>query len=266
MDITGKIALVTGSGQGIGKGIATAFAKHGANVVTADRNLMNAMEVESDLNQSVQGSMAIKVDVTNQSSVNRMIQNVIQKFGRIDILVNNAGIIAAPGWEERDHPNEEDWKMVYEVNMRGVARVMEAVAPLMKAKRYGKIINISSGAGRRGSAHPNPPYNASKAAVISMTQSVAMELASFNINVNAICPGLVETERVFGLASALKPVDGTSTEEWRDVMVETVNTTNPLGRIAQAKDVADVAAFLASSESDYLTGLSINVAGGSYMG
>ena len=114
MDITGKIALITGSGQGIGKGIATAFANHGARVVTADRNLRNAMEVESSLNEIVQNSMAIKVDVTNQSSVNSMIQQVIQKFGRIDILVNNAGIIAAPGWEEREHPNEEDWEMVYE--------------------------------------------------------------------------------------------------------------------------------------------------------
>ena len=129
----------------------------------------------------------------------------------------------------------------------------------------GKIINMSSVSGKKGAAR-FAAYCSSKFGVIGFTQSLALELGEHKINVNAICPSLVETERVFGLASALKPVDGTSTEEWRDVMVETANTTNPLGRIAQAKDVADVAAFLASSESDYLTGLSINVAGGSHMG
>jgi NAD(P)-dependent dehydrogenase (short-subunit alcohol dehydrogenase family) len=266
MDITGKIALITGSGQGIGKGIATAFANHGARVVTADRNLRNAMEVESSLNEIVQNSMAIKVDVTNQSSVNSMIQQVIQKFGRIDILVNNAGIIAAPGWEEREHPNEEDWEMVYEVNLRGVARVMEAVAPLMKNKRYGKIINISSGAGRRGSTHPNPPYNASKAAVISMTQSLAMELASFNINVNAICPGPLWTPMADLISYRRGNLQGLlKTMTPRQIFDKYVNENVPLGRPPMPDDIGNMAAFLASDYSMNITGQTINVNGGSLM-
>ena len=266
MDITGKIALITGSGQGIGKGIATAFANHGASVVTADRNLRNAMEVESSLNETVQDSMSIKVDVTNQSSVNSMIQQVIQKFGRIDILVNNAGIIAASGWEEREHPNEEDWEMVYEVNLRGVARVMEAVAPLMKTKRYGKIINISSGAGRRGSTHPNPPYNASKAAVISMTQSLAMELASFNINVNAICPGPLWTPMADLISYRRGNLQGLlKTMTPRQIFDKYVNENVPLGRPPMPHDIGNMAAFLASDYSMNITGQTINVNGGSLM-
>ncbi|MGY8880168.1 MAG: SDR family oxidoreductase, partial [Dehalococcoidia bacterium] len=102
--------------------------------------------------------------------------------------------------------------------------------------------------------------------VIGFTQSLAREMAEYKVTVNAICPSLVETERVFGMAAALKPDEDTSTEDWRDEMVAQTNANNPLGRIAQAKDVADVAAFLASSQADYLTGLAINVAGGSYMG
>ena len=266
MDITGKIALITGSGQGIGKGIATAFANHGASVVTADRNLRNAMEVESSLNETVQDSMSIKVDVTNQSSVNSMIQQVIQKFGRIDILVNNAGIIAASGWEEREHPNEEDWEMVYEVNLRGVARVMEAVAPLMKTKRYGKIINISSGAGRRGSTHPNPPYNASQAAVISMTQSLAMELASFNINVYAICPGPLWTPMADLISYRRGNLQGLlKTMTPRQIFDKYVNENVPLGRPPMPHDIGNMAAFLASDYSMNITGQTINVNGGSLM-
>lgn len=129
----------------------------------------------------------------------------------------------------------------------------------------GKIINMSSISGKKGNAR-FAAYCSAKFGVIGFTQSLALELGEQRVNVNAICPGLVETERVYGMASALKPDDETTTEEYRDVMVERTNELNPLGRIAQAKDVADVAAFLASKESDYLTGLAINVAGGSYMG
>ncbi len=266
MDITGRIALITGSGQGIGRGIATTLAKHGASVAMADLNLENAIQVRSEVAQTGQDSIAIKVDVTNQTSINRMLQNVVKKFGKIDILVNNAGIIAAPGWEEREDPTEKDWQMVYEVNIRGVSRVTETVAPLMKTQRYGKIINISSGAGRRGSTHPNPSYNSSKAAVISITQSVALELAPFNINVNAICPGplwtpmadLISYRRgnLQGLLEAMTP---------REIFDKYVAENVPLGRPPLPEDIGNMVAFLASDYAKNITGQTINVNGGSVM-
>ncbi len=265
MNVTGKTALVTGGGRGIGKGTCIVLAKNGANVVIADINLADANHVKSELTDMGCDSIALKVDVTNQQSVDEMIEATVGKYNRVDILVNNAGIIAAPGWEERDHYNDDDWNMIYDINIRGVSRVTESVAPVMKDQMYGKIINISSGAGRVGSAF-NPPYNASKAAVISITQSMAMALAPFNINVNAVCPGLLWTpmwERIAyrrgssqGLLSKMTP---------RQVFEKYVSETIPLGREQTPEDIGNVIAFLASEYAKNITGQSINVNGGSRM-
>ena len=265
MDVSGKKALVTGGGRGIGRGIALALARNGADVAVADLNTEAAASVAAEVGELGRRGHALNMDVTDQASVDEAVRNVISEFGDIDILANNAGIIAAPGWEERDSSNEADWDMIYEVNVKGIVRVTEAVSPHMIQRGYGKIVNIASGAGRQGSAD-NPPYNASKAAVISYTQSSALELAPHNINVNAICPGLLWTPMWGRIASRTvlwrEDLAGLSP---REAFEKIVKERIPLGREQTPDDIGHLAAFLASDASRNITGQSINVNGGSRM-
>ena len=264
MNVSGKVAVVTGGGRGIGRGIVLVLARNGADVVAADINVEDAQSVAQEVADSGSQSMAVWLDVTDQQSVDRMAQEVIARFGRIDILVNNAGIIAASGWERRERPSEEDWDQVYEVNVKGVARVTEAVARSMKERRYGKIVNISSIAGRVASPL-HPPYGASKAGVISLTQASARELAPFNVNVNAICPGLIWTPIWERIASHEvlhdKNVEGLNTREVFDL---NVRDRTLLGREQTPEDIGNLAAFLASDYAENITGQAINVSGGSH--
>ena len=193
-----------------------------------------------------------------------MVQQALDHFGQIDILVNNAGALAGRDRVPVVELEEVEWDRIQNVNAKGTFLCCRAVAKAMiAAGQGGKIINLSSVAGQKGIAR-YAAYCASKFAVRGLTQSLALELAPHRINVNAICPGLIETERVAEMAAALAPA-GVSADEQRQLMVERAGTTTPLGRIGQAGDVAQMAAFLASSESDYLTGLSLTVAGGSFM-
>ncbi|MDP7532887.1 MAG: SDR family NAD(P)-dependent oxidoreductase, partial [SAR202 cluster bacterium] len=167
MDLNGKVAVVTGAGRGIGRAIAEKLAEHGAKVVIADVGIDNAVNVAEAINDDGHEAEPIAVDVTRQSSVDRMARGAMARFGQLDILINNAGIIGARGWETRGRPNERDWDTVYAVNVKGVANATRAVSVLMRKRKYGKIINIASVAGRQG-APGNPPYNISKAGVISL--------------------------------------------------------------------------------------------------
>ncbi|MDP6081801.1 MAG: SDR family NAD(P)-dependent oxidoreductase, partial [Arenicellales bacterium] len=160
MDVTGKIAIVTGGGRGIGRGIVLALAGNGADVVVADIVEDDAKDLAGEIEAMGRRALACVVDVTDQASVDRMVDGTIDRFGRIDILVNNAGIIAAPGWEQRETSSEEDWDRIYDVNVKGMARATNAVAARMRENRYGKIINISSVAGRQGNPF-NTPYGIS---------------------------------------------------------------------------------------------------------
>ena len=176
MDVTDKVAIVTGGGRGIGRGISLVLAGNGADVVVGDINAADAEKVAAEVSALGRQSLAIALDVTDRESAQQMAQKVIERFGRIDILVNNAGVIGSPGWENRDKPNEEDWDFIFDVNVKGIVKVTEAVTPHMRENGYGKIINIASIAGRQGSPR-NPPYNISKTGVISLTQAQAQELA-----------------------------------------------------------------------------------------
>ena len=263
MDVTSKIAVVTGGGRGIGRGIALALARNGADLVVADINSDDAGNVAAEVAELGRESIASHLDVTSQDSVDRMVDEVLARFGRIDVLVNNAGIYAAPAFEERDEANEDDWDMIYEVNVKGVVRVTGAVKPSMKERRYGKIINIASVAGRQGNPG-NPPYNVSKTGVISYTQASALELAAFGINVNAICPGLLWTpmwERIAVRRSSI-PVENPDGLSPRDLFDWTIQRDIPLKREQTPEDIGNLATFLASDYSRNITGQSINVDGG----
>ena len=264
MDVSGKVAVVTGGGRGIGQGIVLVLARNGADVVVADINLEDAQAVAGEVSTMGRQSMAVGVDVTDQASVDGMVQEAIGRFGRIDILVNNAGIIAAPGWEQRQEPNEDDWDEIYAVNVKGVARVTRAVVPHMKERRYGKIVNIASIAGRQGTS-TSGPYGASKAGVINMTHSGATELAPFDINVNAICPGILRTA-MHGRISHRKSIAPENTEGLspREIFDRDVQARIPLGREQTPEDIGNAVTFFASDHAKNITGQALNVSGGTH--
>ncbi|CAI8374250.1 MAG: hypothetical protein CL884_02780 [Dehalococcoidia bacterium] len=279
-DLTGKVAIVTGAGgrHGIGRSIATRLASEGADVVVTD--IVQSLEgirpedalegweglpsVVKEIESMGRKSLGIYSDVSVQGDVNELINEVVEKFGKIDILVNNAG--SRPG---KDRVlvvdlEEEALDLVMRVNVKGTFLCSQAVVKQMIAQKSGgKIVVISSGAGKKGIAK-YAAYCASKFALIGFTQSLAKEVGEYGINVNAICPGLVDTERVDFIAAALAN-SAESGAEYRAEMIQERSTVVPLGRVAQGEDIANTAAFLCSDQSDYLTGLSISVSGGSEM-
>ena len=273
-NLNGKVAMVTGCGgqHGIGRAIALRLAQEGADVVIND---VVAQRLESsewaglpDLAREIEAlgrqSLSVVANISQADQVEAMVQQTLQKFGQIDILVNNAGALAGRDRVPVVELEEDAWDHIQNVNVKGTFLCCRAVARAMiERNQGGKIINMSSVAGKKGVAR-FAAYCASKFAVRGFTESLALELAPYKINVNAICPGLIETERVADMAAALAP-PGVSAVEQRQLMIEQATATTPLGRIGQATDVAQVAAFLASAEADYLTGLSITVAGGSYL-
>lgn len=275
-DLSGKVALVTGAGgeRGMGRAIATRLAKEGADVVVNDvsgnpyadnpSGWRGLPAVVREIEELGKGALGLVADISDSVQVDSMVSEAVERFGHIDILVNNAG--SRPG---RDRVpvvdlEEDAWDEVQRVNVKGTFLCSRAVGREMIARgRGGKIIVISSVGGKRGRAR-FAAYCASKFALIGFTQSMALELASHSINVNAICPGLVETERTDYIAAALVP-EGESLEEFQAQEALRRTQEIPLGRAALGPDIARMAAFLASAESDYLTGLSISVSGGSFM-
>ncbi len=265
MDLNGRVAVVTGAGRGIGRAIVEKMAEHGARVVVADVTIENAVRVADGIVEDGYEAEAIAVDVTRRSSVDRMTRGAVARFGQLDILVNNAGVIGARGWETRTTSNERDWDAIYAVNVKGVVNATAAAAKQMRKQRYGKIVNIASGAGRQGSPG-NPPYHVSKAGVISLTQSSALELAPHNINVNAICPGLLWTPMWERIASRQTNLDEASQGLTpRQAFERVVADRIPLGREQTPDDIGYLAVFLASDLAQNITGQSINVNGGSRM-
>lgn len=273
-NLNGKVALVTGAGgaRGLGRAIAVRLAQEGADVVVNDLGPRpQEASGESGLSAVVQEiqalgrrALGVVADVADAGQVNDMVRQVLHQFGQIDILVNNAGAPAGPDRVPVVELQEEVWDLVQRVNVKGTFLCSRAVARAMIDRgQGGKIINMSSISGKRGRAR-YAAYAASKFAVRGFTQVLALELAPHRITVNAICPGLVETERLDGIAAGLAP-QSISPQTFREQWLERMTAEVPLGRLGHAGDVASLAAFLASSESDYITGLSILVAGGAYM-
>jgi 3-oxoacyl-[acyl-carrier protein] reductase len=244
--LAGKVALVTGAAQGIGRAIALLLAQNGADIVVSDINLEKAEETAKEIEGTGQRAMAIKVDVVHSEEVERMVQTILERFGHIDILVNNAGIA-------RDklilRMTEEDWDAVLNVNLKGTFNCTKAVVRHMSKQRSGKIVSIASVVGEMGNVG-QANYSASKAGVIGFTKTIAREFAQRGINVNAIAPGYIETPMTDALPEKAK-------EELRRLI--------PMDRLGRPEDVAEALLFLVSETSSYITGQVLNVNGGIYM-
>jgi len=241
MRFSGKVALVTGSAMGIGKEIASRLAKEGASVVLFDIS-DKVFETAEELKKLGAKVLAFKGDVTKKNDVEKAVVETVEKFGKIDILVNNAGIYPFKPFLEI---TEEDWDKVMNVNVKGAFYFTKAVAPIMVKNKYGRIINISSIAAIVG--FPSlTHYCASKAALVGFTKALALELAPYNITVNAVAPGPIETPGTKSAGST----------------IESIVKAIPVGRMGLPSDVAAVVAFLASDEASFITGALIVVDGG----
>jgi NAD(P)-dependent dehydrogenase (short-subunit alcohol dehydrogenase family) len=267
MELRGKCALVTGGARGLGKGIALALAAEGVNVAVADigskpknspdYELAKVNELEAsaaEIGSCGVRSLAIRADVTNAAQVQDMVSQTIEKLGGLHILVNNAGIIIAAPVLAME---ESQWDAVLNVNLKGTFLCCKAVAGHMIDQRAGRIINISSIAGKRGHAGVSA-YGASKAAVISFTQSLAEELGPFNVTVNAVCPGFLETSMWTGcLSPAASAALGVELDR---AFEEFVKRGTVLGRPQKPEDIGEGVVFLC--KADNITGIALNIAGG----
>jgi NAD(P)-dependent dehydrogenase (short-subunit alcohol dehydrogenase family) len=250
-DIRGKVAIVTGAASGIGRAIALDLAELGASVVIADIALENARKVASEIESRGGKAIVVSTDVTHEKEVEQMVQQVINKFGKVDILVNDAGIMA---YQMTQDLSEAELNRTLEVNLKGVVLCSQAVARHMVEQKSGKIVNLGSSNSSRGSvcnlSSGGPAYCASKAAVQAFSRVLAMELAPHGINVNAVAPCPTNTPMHTGY--------------WEAVVAYNQSTI-PLGRLAEPEDIAPVVAFLVSDAARFITGQTIHVNGGQIM-
>lgn len=248
MNFTGRTAIVTGGAKGIGRGCCELLAQSGANVVVADMNLEGAKEVEAELGEKGFSAKAVQVNVKSVADVRNMVRTAVDTFGSVDILINNAGILHTTPIED---VTEEEWDNIVAINLKSVFFATQAVLPYMKEKKYGKILNLSSLAGRNGGIANGLGYSATKAGIIGLTRGFASRLAKDGINVNAIAPGSTDT----GILDTLS-------QEKIDDLVSKI----PLGRFGKTEEIANVAVFLCSDEASFVTGAVVDVNGGMYFG
>lgn len=253
--LQGQVAIITGAAQGLGAALARRLAKEGCKVVVADLNIDAAEQVAAELPDA----MAIKVDVTNEQDVDNMVNQTVERYGRLDLFVANAGIVISGEIAEFDPAR---WRKVIDVNLVGYFLCARAAAKVMIPQRSGNIIQINSKSGKLGS-YKNSAYAASKFGGIGLTQSLALELAEYGIRVNAICPGNLLDSPLWqdSLFEQYAKNQGLTVEQVREKYLSKV----PLGRSCHYDDVANVLVFLASSEASYMTGQAINVTGGQEM-
>ncbi|MBB4303959.1 D-sorbitol dehydrogenase (acceptor) [Rhodobium orientis] len=253
--LDGKTALITGAARGIGFAYAKAYVREGARVAIADINIARAREAAAELGEA---AIAIDMDVTRQESIDAGVAEAVDKLGRIDILINNAALFTAAPIVEI---TREDYDKVFAVNFTGAVFTLQAVAKHMISRGGGgKIINMASQAGRRGEALV-AVYCATKAAIISFTQSAGLDLIKYGINVNAIAPGVVDGEHWDGVDGFFAKLEHKEPGEKK----KEVGLGVPYGRMGKAEDLTGMAIFLATSEADYIVSQCFNVDGGQWM-
>lgn len=257
--LEGRVAIVTGGGRGIGRGIVQVLSREGASVVIADIDQENAQRTAAEIQQAGGKAVVVRVDVTDASSAAAGVAAAIEAFGRMDILVNNAGV--AGEHVGGGSITADDWDACYEVNLKGSWIMSRAAVAHFKGSGGGKIVNIASIAGRRGGAGL-AHYCASKAGVISLTQSLARDLGPSNINVNAVCPGLLWTDMWRQLEAAIGHDATPEVVERRRVFDSFIAQNCPLRREQTPEDIGQAVAFFASDEARNITGQSLNVDGG----
>jgi 3-oxoacyl-[acyl-carrier protein] reductase len=246
MSLQGRVAIVTGAAQGIGRAIAETLAQAGADIVVGDMDPGRSLETVNAVEKLGRRALNVKVNVAVADDTKAMVEQVLKAWGKVDILVNNAGIT-------RDglllRMKEEDWNLVLQVNLNGTFNCTKAVLQTMTKQRYGRIVNIASIVGVMGNAG-QANYAASKAAVIGFTKTVGREYASRNVTVNAVAPGFIDTAMTHGLSADVK---------------ETLQKQIPLGRLGTPADIAAAVRFLVSEDAAYITGHVLHVNGGMLM-
>jgi 3-oxoacyl-[acyl-carrier protein] reductase len=257
MELHEQVAIITGAGRGIGRATALELARMGADIAVAELDRANAERTAAEIRDCGRRALTVPTDVTSRKDLAAMVEQTRAEFGRIDILVNNAGIYRAATTIE---VTEEHWDAIMDINAKAVFFATQAVLPTMIEQKRGAIVNLSSMAGKIGSRN-NLPYNASKAAVISMTKSLAVAHAGDGIRVNCVCPGFVETDMWTAVAHEQSALLNQSPEEFTRRQARRI----PLRRMERAEDVANVIGFLASPRSDYMTGQALSVDGGLVM-
>jgi len=247
MKLRGRLAIITGAARGIGKAIALTFVREGAKVALVDIDGKKLEALKNEIEKRKGESILISCDITKNPEVQAMVNQVKKAFGRIDILVNNAGIIRRGTIET---VTEKDWDQVMEVNLKGTFNCCKGVAGIMKQQGYGKIVNVSSIAGKMGDITSAPGYGSSKAGVDALTKTLARQLARYGINVNGVSPHAIETEM---------------SSQWSEERRKEIIASIPLGRLGRPEDVAEAVLFLASESASFITGEILDVNGGALM-
>jgi NAD(P)-dependent dehydrogenase (short-subunit alcohol dehydrogenase family) len=257
MRLQGKVAVVTGGGRGIGQAIALAFAREGADVVVTARTTHEIESVASEVKRLGRKGVAIPVDLSQREAIRPCVEHVFSHFPTVHILVNNAAIGGAQNPKLLTDYDDDFWEMSLFVNLTVPYLLTKAFLPTMLEQDWGRIINIASGAGKRGTVNRGA-YSASKHGLIGLTRTAALEVATSGVTVNAICPGPIRTVMLTRLLQQRAESQGTTREE-----VE--KSSNPMQRLLEPEEVADLAVYLASEAAQGMTGQSLNINGGSIM-
>jgi 3-oxoacyl-[acyl-carrier protein] reductase len=245
--LQGKTAIVTGAARGLGRSISFMLAKEGVNVVLVDIDSSLIQKAVDEVKSFGSKAIGLVADVSKKQDIDSVVSKTVQEFGHLDILVNNAGICPRTDFES---VSEQEWDKVLAVNLKSVFLFSQAVFPHMKKQNYGRIINMASGAGKVGGVQVGAHYSASKAGVICLTKTLALNGAKFGITANAVCPGVIGTEMTTAISSE---------------QLQNYARMIPLGRIGTAEDVANMVVFLASDAANYITGEIADVNGGFIM-
>lgn len=248
MDLKNKVAIVTGARRGMGRTHALALAKAGAKVVVSDVSLEDCQKVVGEIKKGKGGALAVKCDVSKKEEVEEMVRKTVEKWGKVDILVNNAGIVQFVPFLEM---TEEEWDRTLDINLKGYFLCAQAAAKEMSKQKSGVIINIASVAmGQQGVGMSNiAHYCASKGGIVGLTEALAVELSPYNIRVNTISPGMIETPMIGSVKQDLK-------------MMEALLARVPMRRVGKPEEVSNLVLFLASEQSSYMTGSTVVIDGG----